>query len=617
MKPAKVTRYAQLGSTALKARRRSVGMWTISAAGGVVQQLTAEIPEPSLPAMSQRIDLTPWARFEHLYRPFADALVSLAPSRSPRTRIELVKTLTLGWFDFLASTPLGATCSLGDITSTLINEFIVWLDQSLPGGGEKWSVGSRMQRLGMVRLFLVQIAKIPRWARELQSDLVVPHAPWTGSHLVARPTAVLTTAEWHALYQACKSEVAQTIKDVTEDWKLIERGRTKLPKCATSGTAYRDIEICLAEFERSFPGPIPISSKVFAKNPHLHNAVINYHTYTRVARPFQPRPRLLVPFVILLGMQTHANGSLLLRLRESQFSQREVMGQMRLLWQQFKPRANSTQRRSFLVTPDEDNPAELLRWLKSWTKRIRPFAPHHLRDRIFLFLPEWGPKGAVTTYMPANTDMGSMAWSSNLKRFLRDHRLPMLNLRMIRATGLDQVSLVFDGDLRAIQAAGNQKSAAVIAQSYASGAARARSAERVGHVVELRNRWVRSQGKIDPRRKKTGQDHGAATPGWICLDPFDSPIIGQTPGRLCGAYGACPICPLAQINFRSPYSMLRVLQLKALLTEAQTTIPSRRWHLYWAPVLRSLNDKWLPQFNDASLLCEAKTVHVSPLPALE
>ena len=458
---------------------------------------------------------------------------------------------------------------------------------------------------------------MPKWAAKLPAGLVIPPAPWAGALAISmRPTEVLTTDDWRALHLACKTEIAQTMKDVASDWELIERGRAELPERAKSQGTYRAIEPCLAELERTFPGVIPKRPLIFATNPHLDNAIVTYHSYTRITRPFYPRPRLLVPFVLLLGMHTLANGSLLLRVGETNFSHQEVMGKARLVWQAFKPRANSSQRRSFLITDDEDNPARLLEWLRKWTSRIRPFALQSLRRRVFLFVPEIRSK-EVTTFLPGNNDASSESWDLNLARFLQDHRLPALNLRMLRATGLDQVRLLFDDDLRAIQAAGGQRSETVIAQSYKSGGARARGAEKIGQVVQLQIRWVQTSGKIDPRRVTTGQDRGAATPGWDCLDPFDSPIVGQTCGKLCSAYGACAVCPLASTNPKSAYSLVRILQMKALISESQATLPSQRWHLFWAKALRAITDKWLPMFDDPSILKEAKLIHVSPLPTLE
>ncbi len=40
---------------------------------------------------------------------------------------------------------------LGGITSTAINGFIVWLDQPTADGTARWSVATRMNRLGALR----------------------------------------------------------------------------------------------------------------------------------------------------------------------------------------------------------------------------------------------------------------------------------------------------------------------------------------------------------------------------------------------------------------------------------------------------------------------------------
>jgi hypothetical protein len=109
----------------------------------------------------------------------------------------------------------------------------------------------------------------------------------------------------------------------------------------------------------------------------------------------------------------------------------------------------------------------------------------------------------------------------------------------------------------------------------------------------------------------------AATPGWRCLDPYDSPIDGQEKGKLCAAYGACPNCPLANLNARDPYSLARALQLKAKIETAQTVLPALRWLKVWAPRLQRLVDYWLPSIQDPAVIAAASKLDLAELPELE
>lgn len=607
----KRSRYSQLSlsSGARQNRRKRPSLWTMEKDASGATRLLIEFQTPEESHSLQSLDATDWIRWPKLFPIFCSVCASHYARRRPNTRREVLKDLTRGWFNFLEERRR-FEIEVHDIDRALVHDFVAWLDR------QNIAEVTRVARFGVFRTVMRGIKQSSEFGHLVAADFHTLRGPWRGAQKKAVPTRVLSEPAWQDVYVACVDEVESIMKAVSDDWRAIALGRKKLASLIpTSQSSYSDVSTCLAELDRTFPAIIPARPEIFAANSHLDNGILKYHGYTRVARPFHPRPRLLVPFVLLLGMQLNANGSLLLGATRSDFSTVEFFGGKRIVWRRFKPRARTTQKRSFAISNDSDNPHRLLTFLEQWTARIRAVAPIQFRDRIFLFVPEWGEAKRCMSF--AVDHSGACAWTANLKRFIRDHSLAHLNLRMIRASGIDQVRSAFDGDETAVGAAGNQKTSSTLRRSYFSSGARAVAAEQVGGIIELRTRMLVTKGKVDPRRVPNGTDRSAATPGWTCLDPFDSPIPGQQPGRLCHAYGACPVCPLARQDYTSSYALARALQLREAIKKAVTITPAERWIAVWKPVLRSLEKKWLLRFTQRSVLSEAAKLSLEPLPMLE
>ncbi len=115
---------------------------------------------------------------------------------------------------------------------------------------------------------------------------------------------------------------------------------------------------------------------------------------------------------------------------------------------------------------------------------------------------------------------------------------------------------------------------------------------------------MRGIGRLSTRR--------AVTPGFECLDPFDSPQPNQEPGKLCHAYLACPRCPMAAVNRRDPDALSNLIQLEAALLGAQTQVTAYRWLEVLEPLLQSVRQDWLPLFPEGTWR-EAETTNSGQL----
>lgn len=615
----KALRYDQLPSSTVadlgrERDQRALGVIEGRDADGL-PRLHLRFATPQMANPVQVIDATNWLPFTHLWLPFAEAIVTWGIDKTPRSRYETVRDLSRGWFEFLKSEDKRDS-RLRDITTTLVNRFIKWLEQSDSAGRTRWTVGTRQARLKALTAAINQLQATSRWADDLPTALQIRQGAWPGRARVAKPTPVVSNDVLASLYRACVTEVEATMRMVREGARLIECSRAKVPAHPAGRTDYRDLGVCLAAIDAAFPGVIPDQRGIRAVNKYLEKAVLAYHGFAEVPKYFYPQARLLVPFVLLLGLHTLANGDALLDARLDDFEYQEVLGQRRLVWKGFKARAGRRQRRSFAVDESPDNPAELIRFLEDWTARLRAVAPPHLANHLFLFVAKWGEKKHIISFH-AGPMKSNISWSHNLAQFLRAHDLAGITLKTLRASGLDLVHDLFVGDLRAVKAAGGQRNPDVIERHYTSDAARQRNAERTGGYMQLRERWRETRGKVDPRAEPPRADLGACTPGWRCLDPFASPILGQVKGRLCCAYGACPVCPLAHVDLGSGYALARILQLQDLIKRAQTSIPAERWLRAWAPRLKAIEGRWLPAFAAAGVMAEAATLELPELPPLE
>ena len=613
MRKSSKSRYAQLQRQSLISldteRNRRIGG---------VQQGTDDTGGPSLRlvfAPNEHHDVTFLFQLPNLAQPVARSLFEWGrgPGVTSRsTRALAVENLRLGWVSYLLEGRL-AELRLEDLDTAHVNGFIAWLNRTANDGVAQLAPETRAKRLTVLRTIIGKLRSI--YPDRVRRSLHVRDNPWPGRSRQITPTEIVPRATWQRLYEAARGEVIDIVARFEDGQRLISEGRSKLPLSPNSTQDYADLAVCLAALDKEFPGLIPRRDDLVVASPFLGRAVRHRHKLTTVALYFYPSARVLVPFVVLLGMYTLFNGDPLLTLSWNGVRHDEPFGQKRVVISADKGRSHQTQTRSFPVDEDPANPEFLLAFLDRWTKRIRPLAPPAIQDRVFLWVPLSREALTVRTFEHiGGRPSSSCAWKFSLASFLADHQLGKLGLRNIRATGLDLVDDLFVGDLRAVMAAGGQRSPDTIHKHYTSDAARRRNDERLAGVMSARERWLDSNGNIDPRGQSGTADIFAATPGAGCADPYASPQPGQKSGRLCAAYGACWACPLFVLRRSDPYQLARALQFKAEIERARGYLPPLRWLAAWAPQLTALNERILPQFGESGVIAEAERRLASLLP---
>lgn len=348
-----------------------------------------------------------------------------------------------------------------------------------------------------------------------------------------------------AIHDAAASEV----RKVTLEWHhmqdLLREGSRLLeagPSWEQPSELESSLSLLLAVIAREFPTAIPNRKDMRKTHPQIAAALRSWDSM--VTSPLHLARRALyaeafdlLPFFILLLFRTRYNKGVLSNLRWPDVADRGDV----IAFAPFKPRAHSFQPRSE-IAGDANDPLSLRSMLDvifSMTARLRKVAPKAESDRVFLSMSH--PKQSVTVGFDSilvQKRRGAFG------RFLKTYALDEFNVSSIRATLLDAITNEGRGLGEAVRE-GNHSEAITTLRHYTS----IRTAE--GRRITLAEatlqmkRWAETKGNMDPRHLSSKADLKSATPGFGCLSPYESPLSGETPGRLCQSEGHCARCPNA------------------------------------------------------------------------
>jgi hypothetical protein len=457
--------------------------------------------------------------------------------------------------------------------------------------GQPLHPSSVRQMLGSLRAVLSAL-DTGKWAPAAKTIRgFIPSGP-VGAAKKSVPVDVLSLEHLRAIIAAAERELNAFEEHRIEGFRLLEKGRIELSRGSRD---YRgSLALCLAAVEATYPGVIPDCTEIRKLNRKLGGAISGVHGAVEVARYFYPISRDLVSFVVLLSVVTVFNPDTVLSLKWENIDEDvDRLGTPSIRIAGEKLRSNndpvrmveSGDRELGLITIKG-----LLKILRESTSRLRPYVifPEH-RDNLFLFIQMNASKhprsfGNPQSYGPSADE----SWRKALAHFCRANNLEKFTLGQIRPTLIDMTSAL-NGDLGAGQALAPHEHASTTWTYYTSSAVKKRFTERIGEALLLRDRWIQTKGIINPRMLTQKQDQSAATPGFICHDPFDSPRPNQTSGRLCSAYGECPSCPLVAANPNDPVSVALYFALRKSIFRSQLNMGTQSWLQRWAPILADLN----------------------------
>ncbi|MGX9787092.1 hypothetical protein [Janthinobacterium lividum] len=566
------------------------------------QILTAIFPQKG-GCEPHRVDLSFLLAFPNLQQLFTEAFLRWGSNVSAATRTNAKGNLSY-FFGYIGMN-WPSTLHPGEIDDELLADFKDRLLRETGQRGKPLHPTTIGRALGAVRSIMDALDTGP-WAdmaRYISER--VPPGP-IGGNRKSIPTEVLDTDLLLSIIEVAEREVLIIEQRFSGRNSLLEKGRLWLqdPRRSVHNNRcdYEDLAVCLAALEAAYPGTIPNLPVIRDKYPALGWAIESIHGQTAVCSYFYPSGRDLVPFVLLLTITTVFNADTVLSLDWGDISfEKEQAGSPAIEIIGTKGRASKDLVR--LLDPDVAVSSQLglkrmLSCLQNITSRIRPEVSVEHMGRLFLFVQKVGtkrPKGfglnGQRFLLPSNDPV----WKKALQKFIADNKLSQFNLSQLRPTILDLVQFM-DGSLEAARLVGNHGNPVTTWTHYTSAGIRKRYRERIGQVIVLRERWLDTNGVIDPRRLTFGEDKGAATPGFSCLDPFNSQRPNQQPGRLCKDYGGCPSCPMAAAHPSDPICVAYYTALEVAIYRSQAFMSAKTWIERWVPVLADLKALrvWIP-----------------------
>ena len=519
-----------------------------------------------------------------------------------KTRAVKCRHLNTNVGEFLAT--LNGQVSLKSINEAFWTSFVAWLNGPRMQNGQPWSQKTRALVIGAVKACIDALEDHPEHgsvATHLRDKSGFPRNPWPGRSNKHVPTPVLSPPERHAMILACLGEIGALRKRLDERDAILESGRALLDEArslAQNPPYGSEIGVCAARIAEAFPDSLPNLDHLYALDRSLGNAVQHKHRMLEVRRLLYATFRDLVPFVLLIGIKTAFNADTILSLTWSRVRYSEERATVTFLG--VKNRATGLQasirpnkEASKCDVPAEPGVpfglAELLALLHRLTERSRTIlANEEHADRLFIGVPVWGSSGAKAFDCGSYGPSTDIVWKTALGHFIQDNGLKPFTLKMLRFTEAEE-EWRRTGDLLAVRDRLGQSSVSTTRTHYTSDGMRRESQERVAETQTLFHRWAETWGRSDPRQQ-TERCRSAATPGFGCLNPYDSPRPGQREGKFCTAYGECPACPLAQAWPHEVQAAAWYLALQKAIHDARLgRVSARHWANKWPSILHQLD----------------------------
>ena len=521
----------------------------------------------------------------HLYLMFGEAFIKWAPRCEHSSRAQNVMLLRGGFFAFLGEESDGVHFYPHQIDDQVLIEFRAWLcDRRLDG--KPLHPATVTGYLGSIREPLGRLDTGPFAKMALSISQRVPSGP-AGANARSKPVEILSYKDLINIIKASEREVQILELNWEQNQQVISEGKELLENGCTD---LQNFQLCLAMLDEKFTGLLPNRDIIKAWNPSLWATIERYSGAKEVSSYFYPSARILVGIVILITISAVLNPDSVLTLRRSMIDRdADRAGSRAIKITAIKKRAHKNIVR--LLDPQEVKVGGLsldrvLIILEKITQRIRGIAGKY-SDWAFIFVPENRAK-RVAAFQGKDGRATNINWQTSLSNFRTDNGLTQFTLVQLRATLLDMVQMQ-DGSLEAAAAVGNHGNVSTTWKHYTHDGVKKRNREKIGEILVLRDRWIATSGKIDPRRLMANQDKAAATPGFLCLDVFNPPNRKVKPGVPCDDFGACPDCPLAVARPSDAVSVAYYLALRRSFFSSQSQMNAKTWLTRWAAKLRALN----------------------------
>ena len=545
-----------------------------------------------------------WIASVNLAIPFAEAIGAVSCRTAYRSTARNNYSLLNNFFKFLFSSN-NSCITLDGINDGLVSDYVSWLNAS--------SYTQRVKGNSYTALKTV-IALLSEKNKKL-STINFGHK-FYGETKNETDTDALSIVDYKQLISCCIIEMKQITAQIRLGQRLISEVQGKLSEGMKLD--YKDHAHCLYKLSTLSDGVLPSFYTIDTYDRELSLAIKKRHGGYGHFEPYlYASGRHLVPFIIGITAISGFNTETVLSLKTHPFRDAKFLADSynfdRDILTGTKNRSNREQVRTFLKNEtDLFSPRQMVSLVNEITKRTRMSCPQEELDYLFIF-PVGVRSGRNKTSIFRDADA---PFNKHLRAFRTKHKLPEFTLGTLRKTMAAITMTLTGGDLKATQYFLNHKQIDVTDTYYVPTEAKRRRLERLAEFMNSHERLVRSGGKSDAQHTSPLSSNRAATDGFECFDPYQSPIEGQENGRLCYAWGECPACPMASVNIHDHYALAHICCLKNEIERARYNIDERRWITKWAPVLLALKDVWIPLF-PKELFDKAKFVKIISFPEIE
>lgn len=601
-------------------QRPSISVNFTLKSGRDVKSNSAASPEP--PRFSttpgerpQEINIGHLVNRPKLTRSIANYIRLTNAKSAPATRIKTLYKFRY-FYEFLDSWEnlFGQKIVSSDqIDQRLMDAYADWLDGKKSVGSEMNISGStKNQRYNEIKRFVL-------WhcgdgtATDSDGKPLRFQVPWPENTYEPQPQK-LSMLEVSQVFKACREVIAESTERIEYGLSVVKDPSIITPPlqgCST--TPYRDFRIKLKSGYKAMKINY-LSGRFREEMPGLARALRQpYGTVEEIVDHLYMTTDSLIPYMILVALPTCFNEVGLISLRWSNIQEREgLLGGKRIYLKAEKSRSGYPQNRSFAVDDDPFSIGNLLAKIKKTTALTHELCTVRYEDIVFLPFHRRGG-GPRPLWNGTNVDS---AVTRALSKFRARFDLPQFTLNDLRTIGGDIAAQMSQGDLIIQQIVQQHRTSATTNKHYTTTREFLDRQERLAHTLNERERIISSKGKVDTRNQGgRTRLYSAATPGFDCDAPHDSPIHGQQKGRLCSAYGKCFACPFSSV-IPSPRSAARLLQFEEEFKGASDKMNSARWIAEWQEQQDALLEFWLLQF-PADLLAAADVRALPPIVPIE
>ncbi|WP_417464215.1 hypothetical protein [Kordiimonas sp.] len=511
--------------------------------------------------------------YPNLVEPFVEAFGSVYRASGLNSLGSLVQSIKAGFVRFLAFKGVPRSFSLDDIDTLFVSQFKYYLDSPNAKVQFVEKKNQPVTKTLAVRTRSTYARALIRCLQYIsQEDAIhlqrllatfenILH--YRNAHKKVRGIQRLDLPQYISIANAIQIEIRDQIDSYFEGQKLLVHGRAQLDQLQPREPNSKNPFICnnaifLAKVEKI------INEQGFVGIDSLRKQTHHGASTSMAYRFFAPFYADLIVHLLNFAVLTAANLTPLLNLRFGDVTSVSRLGVPAYKIWLYKARATSgggdgTQAIGISAGPSlaeyRANPSlkaglrVSLEFLELWTQQLRKVGSIS-NQQVFIGLKVRG-RGI------GQSDVLGGVESTTVMRLINEfsdrHNIERFNFQSIRPTILDEI----EGrttDYRVTQEIAHHATPDTTERHYLKGYARQSYRSKIAQKIEQRSRFHSTNGKSDPRLLQ-GQNHAAATPGFICLDPYSSPVAGETAGRLCTAYGYCPACPLAAADIANPISV--------------------------------------------------------------